>query len=283
MPYKFLMGTELTKHSGSLTRPKYIGLFAIIALLATQVLIAWSGPTLARASTTSDAALNTTWTRTDQPVAQGLTSRTWVWGPQVNKDTTEPYKESPGGTRQIRYYDKSRMEVNNPNADPANKWYVTNGLLVKEMISGLIQVGDNSFVPYQVSQEAVAGDPVAVNTNAPTYLSLRPFASLNNDNRAENRTGQVVKERLYKAGTYDIDSSYGSYNVTDAFYEPTLGHNIPNVFMQFFSRQGPVVENGKTVTGTVFDWIYAAGLPLTDAFWTKVKVGGVDKIGRAHV
>ncbi len=277
MPDKFTTTLRLTSGVRALTRGKSIALFAIMALLALQILAAWSGPTLAKASTTSDAALDATWTRTDQPVKQGLTSRTWIWGPQINKTGTEMYKESPGGFRQVHYYDKSRMEVNDPNASTSSKWYVTNGLLVKEMISGLIQVGDNSFVPYQVSQEAIAGDPASVNTNAPTYLSLRPFASLENDNRAQNRAGQIIKERLYKAGTYDIDSSYNSFNVTAAYYDPTLGHNIPNVFMQFFSLQGPVVENSKTVTGTVFDWIYAAGLPLTEPYWTKVKVSGLDK------
>src|SRR5688500_8333034 len=75
-----------------------------------------------------------TWMRTDQPVASGEESRTWMWGPQETAYATEePYVESPDGMREVIYYDKSRMEVTKPDGDTSSPWYVTNGLLVVEM------------------------------------------------------------------------------------------------------------------------------------------------------
>ncbi len=59
------------------------------------------------------------WARTDQPVADGDIARTWIWGPEANTGVvTEAYAESPDGQRQVQYYDKSRMEINDPNGDP---------------------------------------------------------------------------------------------------------------------------------------------------------------------
>ena len=57
----------------------------------------------------------------------------------------EPYRESPGGQRQVQYFDKARMEINNPNGDRNNPFFVTNGRLVVEMVSGRIQTGENQY------------------------------------------------------------------------------------------------------------------------------------------
>src|SRR5207249_6881474 len=60
------------------------------------------------------------WDRTDSLVASGRVSRTWFWGPGPNTPgLLEQYNESPLGNklRLVQYFDKSRMEVNNPAAD----------------------------------------------------------------------------------------------------------------------------------------------------------------------
>jgi hypothetical protein len=52
--------------------------------------------------------------RTDQPVIDGV-KRTWIWGPEAyTEGMLEPYADTPGGMRLVQYYDKSRMEINNP-------------------------------------------------------------------------------------------------------------------------------------------------------------------------
>src|SRR5690606_26534412 len=96
------------------------------------------------------------WKRSVQPLmAQvcGLQARSWQWGPQpITGGWQEPYAEGHNGMRLVQYYDKSRMEINDPAA-PLNAQSVTNGLLVVEMIEGRIQVGDTSFESAQPSDE----------------------------------------------------------------------------------------------------------------------------------
>src|SRR5262249_46836223 len=88
-------------------------------------------------------AFNDVWARTDSLVASGDVQRTWFWGPQPDgPGVMEDYAEGVGGKRLVQYFDKSRMEINDPNADPTSPFYVTNGLLTVELISGRMQVGD---------------------------------------------------------------------------------------------------------------------------------------------
>jgi hypothetical protein len=69
-----------------------------------------------------------------------------MWGPEANTDLlTEPFFESPGGQRTVQYFDKSRMEINDPNGDQNSIWYVTNGLLATELITGRMQLGEDTF------------------------------------------------------------------------------------------------------------------------------------------
>src|SRR5205085_1648248 len=62
-----------------------------------------------------DPAFQQVWQKADGPVASGKAVRSWLWGPQANYMGLETYTEGQGGKRLVRYYDKSRMEVNNPN------------------------------------------------------------------------------------------------------------------------------------------------------------------------
>src|SRR5436305_4249057 len=73
------------------------------------------------------------WTRTDAPVAGGQADRSWYWGPQPGQVRSEPYSGSPTGARLVQYFDKARMEINDPNGDRSSQWFVTTGLLVAEM------------------------------------------------------------------------------------------------------------------------------------------------------
>jgi hypothetical protein len=63
-------------------------------------------------------------------VSDQVANRTWMWGPSATTGAiTEQYAEAPGGYREVQYFDKTRMEINNPLADPESRWFVTNGLL----------------------------------------------------------------------------------------------------------------------------------------------------------
>ena len=65
-------------------------------------------------------AFEVTWNRTDSLVAEGRVARSWYWGPQANTaGLSETLTDAADGTRQhlVQYFDKSRMEINDPNGD----------------------------------------------------------------------------------------------------------------------------------------------------------------------
>ena len=83
---------------------------------------------------------------------------------------SEPYVESPGGERTVQYFDKTRMEINDPAGDPSTAWFVTNGLLVVELITGELQLGDATFEPRDPATGNVAGDQD--DPTGPTYQTM---------------------------------------------------------------------------------------------------------------
>lgn len=226
------------------------------------------------------SALRALWQRTDMPIAEevaGLVPRSWMWGPQpITGGMREPYAEGPGSTRLVQYFDKSRMEVNDPAA-PRDQWYVTNGLLVVEMVTGEIQVGNTTTTPYQPADIPVAGDPAKDNPTAPTYRSFRDIAYPLNEEPAPIRTGTVVTNVLAKDGTITEDERMSRYNVTLGTYENQLGHNIPAVFTDFFQQRGMVYQQGRYVQDQLMDWVFVMGLPISEPYWARVQVGGQTK------
>ncbi len=209
-----------------------------------------------------DSAFGSLWERTDGPVARGETARSWTWGPSTYATGSERYAEAPDGRRLVQYWDKSRMEIGDPNADRAQLWFVTNGLLTKELISGRAQVGNSAFVERQPAEVPVAGDPD--DSNSPTYASFGPHASLDADRRVDSAVGATVAQSIARDGTLGFDAELGRYGVTIGQYNNELGHNIPNVFNDFFGVL-PV------------DWVFALGYPISEPFWATVQVGGEPK------
>ena len=129
----------------------------------------------------------------------------------------------------------------------------------------------------------VAGDPG--DTPAPTYASFARVATLEGtQNRAPSRVGQPVTQTLSKAGAAGEDASLARYGVTLAEYRPELGHNIPNVFADFFAKRGVVatifIADGKitfTEDQQLIDWVQVLGLPIAEPYWSIVPVGGASK------
>ena len=216
-------------------------------------------------------ATQTVWRAADEPVASGVVGRSWLWGAAPLTSAYEPYDETQYGTRFVLYYDKSRMEVTDPLAARDNGWYVTNGLLVAEMISGRLQVGDNRFVQRQPAAINVAGDPN--DTRGPTYAS---FAGA----RAAPAIGEgaPVVATISRDGTLGVDESFAGYGVTGSALVGETGHRIASVFWDYLNSEGPLVADGGLATGPLFaPWFYATGYPLTEAYWAKVVVAGVEQ------
>ncbi|HUP27550.1 MAG TPA: hypothetical protein VM409_03870 [Chloroflexia bacterium] len=231
----------------------------------------------AQAGSFADPAFEKTWTRTDLLVQTRAVSRSWYWGPQANTGAlSEDYAEGPGGKHLVQYFDKSRMEINNPNGDKNNPFYVTNGLLTRELISGNMQTGINRFELRWPAEIPVAGDTDVPRMVAPTYASFRGAV----ERVDATATGRIVNAMIFPTGSLDFEHggpyymNFDRFNVRNAYFEHVTQHNIPDVFWQFLNMSGPVVVNGQRSTARLSDpYFYVTGYPISDAYWTTVKIG----------
>ncbi|HEX2911125.1 MAG TPA: glycoside hydrolase family 99-like domain-containing protein [Chloroflexia bacterium] len=228
----------------------------------------------------SDASILKTWRRPDLPVANHNTDRSWMWGPGMFDLRREQYANSPGGSRMVYYFDKSRMEINHPGGPPDvnDLFYVTNGLLPIELMSGKIKTGDYQDTPSPKgpAQIPVAGDSQN-NPNTPTYAAMAHVSTLNGDNRSGDRTGQTVTQTLAANGNVGNNPGFTGRGVKLVKYIPESGHNIAGPFWDFMQRSGAVWEDSGLRNAQVVDWLFAMGYPISEAYWTRAKVGGVER------
>lgn len=231
---------------------------------------------LAQVPAFANEAFEETWERTDRLVKEGKVSRTWYWGPQpLTAALTEPNKESPGGQRQVQYFDKSRMEINDPKADPKGDFYVTNGLLTVELVSGVMQTGANTFQKSYPACINVTGD--AGDETAPSYAAFQRLSNTSaGDHPAASAVGQQITATVDATGNVGADASKSSVAAGKvAFFDDVTKHNIPEAFWSFLNSSGPVYENGQTMNDTLnFPWLYASGRPISEAYWTKAMIAG---------
>ncbi len=221
----------------------------------------------------ADEAFKNVWTRTDALVDSGAVKRSYFWGPTPGFKAYEEYAEGPNGQHLVQYFDKSRMELNNPAGDKTNPFYVTNGLLTRELISGQMQTGNNKFTTRYAAEIDIASDTDDLGAGTPTYASFTNYLTLGGVRPSS--TG-IINETISRVGAVGIDSRFGNYNVHNAYYEMATSHNIPDVFWQFLNASGPVIQGGKTITARLNEpYFYATGYPLTEAYWASVKIAGV--------
>lgn len=259
----------------SAVRPRH-AVFLLAACLLTALASLLSGAK-AQAPGFADAAFETLWNRTDGLVASGGVLRPWVWGPEPGASLNEPFAGLPGGSHLVQFFDKGRMELNDPNADPADPFYVTNGRLAIELISGQAQTGLDSFLDLGTAQINLASD--ADDPTAPTYGSFNGVASIPgapNNRRAEDLTGTVVRTAIDRQGqTQPWPEDHPDYGVRLVQYEDSTGHNIPDVFWNYLNEQADIIQDGSTVQGPLFyPWFAVTGFPISEPYWSYVKVEG---------
>jgi hypothetical protein len=242
------------------------------SLLAGMMLI--SALPIAANGQFGDDAFESTWERTDRPVSTGEISRTWMWGPApFTPGILEDYEESVERQRLVQYFDKARMEITRTYLDPDDLWYVTNGRLVVEILFGLIQVGDDEFINFseEVPEINIAGDPD--DPNAPTYRTFNSVMGL-----PPGQIGDPIIKTVDRAGNVSVDESFATYEVTTAYIEPNMYHSIPSVFWDFMHEIAPVYVNGEVIEDRLFEnAFYATGYPISEPYWTTVRVGGEPK------
>jgi len=157
------------------------------------------------------------------------------------------FPDNPGaGHRLVQYFDKGRMELN--AGTQGNN--ITSGLLVRELITGQMQVGDAAFQARAPAAVAVAGD----STNPfPLYRDLGSGPAL----ATVTPPGAPVTLLLTPQGGVTIPPPQDAQAVV-SLADATTGHGLPQAFADFRSRVG--VQN--------------VGLAVTEPFWADVAVGG---------
>ena len=225
----------------------------------------------------ANAAFQRVWERTDKLVASGAVKRSWYWGPAPGAVLQEDYAEGAGGKRVVQYFDKSRMEINNPQGDPNSPFFVTNGLLTVELISGKVQTGNSTYTDRYSAAIPLASD--TDDPDAPTYASFLPVSNTPlGDRPAQPAMGQAAILTITRAGTVREDPTKSTYPSTRiAHFEQATKHNIPEAIWQFLNETGPVYNsvNGLTTTARLSDpWFYATGYPISEPYWANVKIAG---------
>jgi hypothetical protein len=183
-----------------------------------------------------------------------------MWGPGAFYTEYEPYSDAPEGNHLVQYFDKGRLEINDPQGDKSSVWYVTSGLLVKEMVAGAAETGGGNLYEIGPTNVPVAGD----GNGGPTYAQ---FARLTG--RAEDRERQALGEASFLRVNGDAvevttDGSVPG-NVSIARYEEASGHNWADVFWRFADEMA-----GSGGTG----WLPTLGYPITEPYWMTVPING---------
>ena len=235
-----------------------LGILALIIALPVGVL----------AEDPANEHFQRTWERTDRPVQDPEVDRTWIWGPSgFTADCMEPYYKTNAGEREVQYFDKSRMEITDPLADSDSDWFVTQGLLATEMITGQMQIGDHEHIDWGPADVHIAGD---AGGGSPSYAHFAPLMG-----EPPLDDGAAVTQTLSSDGQVGDNQALADYGVTAAEYVPDTDHRVASVFWDFMNSSGPIIENGVQTTGPMFsNPFYAVGFPITEAYWTNVAVGG---------
>jgi hypothetical protein len=236
-----------------------------LALVGAMIL-----PSLTSAEAPANDAFQRTWERTDRPVSELAVSRTWIWGPEAfTAGMLEAYAEATDGERLVQYYDKSRMEITtDPNVSEDSVWYVVNGLLATELITGRLQLGDNLFEQHQPAQINIAGDPE--DENAPTYATFNQLLDLQT-----YEIDSLIGATVNRAGEVDQNPGLLDYGVTASVYVQETDHTVASVFWSFMTSEGSIYQDGTLTWGALFqNAFFATGLPISEAYWTTVTVAG---------
>jgi len=195
------------------------------------------------------SAIKARWEKDERGVTSG--QRTWMWGPGPFRTAYEPFDGLLQGNHLVQYFDKGRLEINDPSGDAQSSWFVTSGLLVNEMVTGKIQVGSNRTFHIGPARVSVVGDdPRGVPTYAEFLLPTR-------SERTVDLTGKTIGcwfgERFVQPKEVDRPL---------VRYEQVSGHNWAEPFWNF-------------ATGTLKDqWLQILGYPIAEPCGVKTIIGG---------
>ena len=239
-----------------------------LATMTLGALPADAAPWDGRRSNFADPRFEKVW-RDSLGNGQNGAGQSWIWGPRPWFDYMEVYKQSINGMRQVQYFDKARMEINDPMNTSGPLGGVTNGLLTVEMVSGRVKMGNGTNadenqqrLPALIPVAGDIGPDATIDTLTPTYETFGPIATTDNGYRDQNKKGQRAGMMLTRTGGTSFRSDFAAQPGTElVVYDDVTGHNVPRVFEDF--------RNASPVPAIV-----AFGHPISDPYWVQARVGG---------
>ena len=252
-----------------------LGLLILAALPATPLALPGeaqtsgitTGPEFTVSGMPIDEAIVDLWRESDGDVAGTTANRSWLWGPTALATTVE-YGANASNRREVVYYDKARLEINDPGASSGG-WYVSGGLLVTEMLSGDIPITADASARLDPPAVPVAGD--IEGSDAPTYATLAAHASILGERLSDgaavelagSRVGAEITASLGTDGSI-VDEAMTGSGVSVGAYDDVTGHNIAAPFVDWTSRQP-------------YPATWLIGRPLTEPLWVSTTILGAPK------
>jgi hypothetical protein len=132
------------------------------------------------------------------------------------------------------------------------------------MLTGNVQLGDTYFETHPPADITIAGD-----LDDPTGPTWATFTGLRN--APALAAGAPITATVTRDGTVGNDSTRAG-QASAAQYVPETKHTVASVFWSFMTSSG-IVDGGATEP-LFRSPFYATGFPLTEAYWSSVRVGG---------
>ncbi len=208
-------------------------------------------------------AFQRAWERTDSATVRG--TRPYIWGAQALLPIIYEPLAGVTGLRPVIYWDKGRMEINDTRAN-YDAYYVSNGRLVSEMVTGRLQVG---VKPDQFTDRGPAQIPFGdlSDTTGPTFAS---FGGRLND--PPLAVGAPVAQALDRGGALSATDAGG---VTCGTVVAATKHCIAAPFAAYLDQTGPLLNLTRVTNGKLFDPpFYLTGLPISEPYWITVQAQG---------
>jgi len=169
-------------------------------------------------------------------------------------------------------------------------WWLTSGRLPWELLAGLIQVGDSRFIQREPPAIPIVGDP---DGGGVTYAALA--------NAVRSATPWQPSMVLDAQGNVTIDLTAPKVSWQPVMVPPsaipggTHPSVVADVFWDFLQQPGWVATDLSWVhidprhpavklfhytlvkSPHRVPWLWLVGLPITNPYWTRAKVGGVER------
>lgn len=252
---------------------RVVGIVAVFLTVALFVTTAVFAQDTSRPVIGNDA-FQRLWDKQDRPIDQGLvTDRSWTWGFPVSGVKEERLNQGVDHKRTVQYFDKSRMEINDPNADDTSEWYITNGLLPIEMMTGKVQVGFDFETEFEKRNKA---NIVAIGDGSfPTYADLNQvYQNPGAMDPGTHRIGAPITALFNEDGSIgQLDTFIDDTNTIMVEVPEGNGYGVPSIFNDFMNQRGVVYENGRLVEQQIYSPLFVFGKPVSAPYWVQVSVG----------